>query len=109
MEIRRYRVEFYVSNEGRSPFLEWLNSLDIKTQQRVEARVARLRSGNFGDHKYLQSGISELRFSFGSGFRVYYSKQNESLLFLLHGGDKGSQKRDIKKAIQYLKTLQGEV
>jgi putative addiction module killer protein len=108
VETRRYRVEFYVSNEGRSPFLEWLNSLDIKTQQRVEARMARLRTGNFGDHKYLQEGISELRFSFGSGFRVYYSKQSESNLLLLNGGNKSSQNRDIEKAIQYLKTHQGE-
>ncbi|MEE8434229.1 MAG: type II toxin-antitoxin system RelE/ParE family toxin [bacterium] len=88
--------------------LKWLNSLDIKTQQRVEARMARLRTGNLGDHKYLQDGISELRFSFGSGFRVYYSKQGESILLLLHGGDKSSQKRDIEKAIQYLKIHQGE-
>jgi len=57
-------------------------------------------SGHFGDTKRLDRGVSELRFRSGSGFRVYYSKHQDTVVILLCGGDKSSQQRDIQKAIQ---------
>ena len=42
--------------------------------------------------------MSELRITFGPGYRVYLKKQGDVVVVLLAGGDKSSQKRDIERA-----------
>jgi putative addiction module killer protein len=42
--------------------------------------------------------MSELRFTFGPGYRVYCTRQGDVVVILLCGGDKGSQERDIERA-----------
>lgn len=96
-----WEIEVYTDEKGKSPFAEWLFSLDTSAQLRVAARIDRMRDGNFGDSKTLQEGLSELRFHFGSGYRVYYGKVGRRIVLLLCGGDKGSQQRDMKKALKY--------
>jgi putative addiction module killer protein len=61
-----------------------------------------MSEGNFGDTRPVGDGVSELRFSFGPGYRIYYTRrQNDgTLIILLAGGDKGSQRRDISLAKQ---------
>ena len=41
-----------------------------------------------------------MRVDYGPGYRVYYCRRGQSVVVLLAGGDKGSQARDIKKAIR---------
>ena len=95
----------YVTKNGRNPFREWLLGLrDAKTRARVRARLNRVRLGNFGDSHSVGSGISELRMTFGSGYRVYYGRRGDSVVILLCGGDKATQRRDIVKAKQYWAT-----
>ena len=65
------------------------------------SRLDRLKEGNFGDHKAVGEGVYELRFFFGSGYRVYFGKSGDKLILLLCGGNKSSQQRDIKKAKHY--------
>jgi putative addiction module killer protein len=50
-----------------------------------------MSEGNFGDTRPVGDGVSELRFSFGPGYRIYYTRrQNDgTLIILLAGGDKG--------------------
>ncbi len=43
----------------------------------------------------------EMRLFFGAGYRVYFAEDGETLVVLLCGGDKSSQKKDIQMAIQY--------
>ena len=96
-EIRLYRT-----NAGTVPFSEWFDSLgDIKTQQRIDARLARMRLGNFGDAKAIGEGVHELRLDFGPGYRIYFGQEGRTIVILLCGGDKSSQQRDIKKAKQF--------
>ena len=51
-----------------------------------------------GDVKYFD-GIGELRIDYGPGYRVYFTKRGQTIIILLSGGDKSSQKRDIKRAV----------
>ena len=97
----QYEIEFYVRKNGATPFEEWLQSLDQKTHNRIMARLDRVQLGNFGDHKTVGKGVSELRFFFGSGYRAYYGIDKGKLVLLLNGGDKKSQNKDITRAQEY--------
>ncbi len=83
------------------PFDDWFDSIhDQRMQAAVDARLARVRAGNFGDYKSVGGGVFELRISFGPGLRVYYGLQDQEIVILLGGGDKRSQQRDIRRAQQ---------
>lgn len=85
-----------------NPYRKWFeNTRDLKTKARIEVRLSRIELGNFGDHKPVGDGIFELRFTFGSGYRVYYGLDGESVVLLLLGGDKNTQTNDIQKAKKY--------
>jgi putative addiction module killer protein len=65
---------------------------------RVQARVLRFELGNLGDHKSVGSGVWEARLAFGPGYRIYFGKDGESVILLLLGGAKSTQRRDIRHA-----------
>ena len=86
---------------GIVPFDEWFDSLrDKRMQAAVDARLTRVRAGNFGDFKSVGDGVFELRISFGSGLRVYYGLHGRQIVVLVGGGDKRGQSRDIRRAQQ---------
>ncbi len=86
---------------------KWLARLrDASVKLRVLARLAMVENGHFGDCKQITTDLFELRFFFGSGLRIYYTIQNDKVVFLLAGGDKSSQKRDIAKATEFLAELE---
>jgi putative addiction module killer protein len=60
-----------------------------------------VETGNFGDFRSVGDGVSELRFTFGAGFRVYYGLKGETIVILLIGGDKSGQEKDIEKAKEF--------
>ena len=85
-------------------FLEWVDNLsDLRARARIQARVKRLATGNPGDVRPVGSGVSEMRIHFGPGYRVYFTRRDESVLLVIAGGDKDSQSRDIEKAIRIAK------
>lgn len=87
-------------------FDSWFSRLkDKQTKTRIQARIDRVEEGNFGDHKSISDGVFELRFFFGSGYRVYYCQHGEQIVILLAGGDKSSQESDIRTAIELVKAL----
>jgi putative addiction module killer protein len=87
--------------EQTDTFAKWLRKLrDVTAKRRILKRLADIGdTGNFGDHKAVGDGVSELRFFFGSGYRVYYTMRGETIVLLLAGGDKASQSRDIAAAV----------
>lgn len=88
-------------------FSKWIDSLkDIRLRSRILVRIERLSFGNPGDVKPIGEGVSELRLNYGSGYRIYYKKYGKSIIVLLIGGDKKSQSKDIKTALQLAKYLQ---
>ena len=102
-----FDVRRYLSEEGRDYIEEWLESLeDPATRARIEIRIQRLTRGLFGDTKYLQEGVHELRLDFGPGYRIYFGKDGNRIVMLLCGGDKSTQKKDIRNAIEYWEDYQ---
>ena len=96
---------FYRSDE----FDAWLAALKDKTgRARIALRIRSAEHGNFGDCEPVGEGVSEMRIHFGSGYRVYFTRRGEVLYLLLLGGDKSSQKRDIKRAIEMARALDKE-
>lgn len=95
---------YYQTSSGRRPFPEWLDALqDSEACGRIEARLARLLSGNFGDSEYVGEGVTELRIDWGPGYRVYFARLGEVVVLLLCGGDKRTQQRDIERAKDYFR------
>ena len=84
-----------------SVYSRWLAGLrDRQAILRINERLRRLLLGNPGDVAPVGEGVSELRIDYGPGYRVYYLQRGEALVILLAGGDKDSQPRDIRRAIQ---------
>ncbi|WP_082640092.1 MULTISPECIES: type II toxin-antitoxin system RelE/ParE family toxin [unclassified Aureimonas] len=71
---------------------------DRQARSRIQIRLDHIEEGGFGDHKSVGDGVSELRFDFGPGYRVYYTQRGNVIVILLWGGDKSTQQGDIRKA-----------
>ena len=97
------KIIIYAADNGKSPFDKWREKLDNGAKTIIRVRLARIAGGDFGDHKMLIGcdGVCELRIAYGPGYRIYYGKRGMTVVVILAGGDKGSQKRDIEKARQY--------
>lgn len=90
-------------------FDAWLSALKDKIgRARIAHRIRSAEHGNFGDCESVGEGVSEMRVHVGPGYRVYYTRRVEVVYLLLLGGDKSSQKRDIKRAIEMARTLDKE-
>lgn len=96
-------IREYLTRDGRNPFREWLDEVDVSVRARIQARVLRIELGNIGDHKSVGGGVWEARLMFGAGYRIYFGKDGSSVILLLLGGEKASQKEDIRRARQYWK------
>ena len=87
-------------------FEHWMGSLrDFKVQVRLLKRLKKVELGLLGDVKPVGDGVFEMRVHVGPGYRVYYTRRGQVIYLLLLGGDKSTQKRDIKRAKALLKTL----
>jgi len=88
-------------------FDSWFKSVkDIQSRARIVNRLDQVEKEHFGDHKFLASNQYELRFFFGSGYRIYYTTKGEKIVLLLSGGDKSRQTKDIKKALDLVTELE---
>jgi len=80
-------------------FSSWLGALrDLRAQARIVARLRKMELGNLGDWKSVGGPVCEARIDYGPGYRLYFTRDGETVVILLCGGDKASQRRDIAKA-----------
>lgn len=87
-------------------FDDWFAGLrDIRARVRIQARIDRAELGNFGDAEPVGEGVSEMRIHYGPGYRVYFTQRGMEVVILLAGGDKASQSRDIKRALDLARQL----
>ncbi len=100
MRIIEREIKLLVLPDKTCPFAEWFDAIkDIKTSATIDARLARVASGNFGNHKEVGHGVCELKIDFGPGYRVYYAEYDQTIVMLLGGGTKKRQSSDIQEAI----------
>ena len=96
------QVLHYREGDGRIPYRDWLDTVtDPIGYSAIQVKEDRLARGLFGDHKMVGDGVWELRIDTGPGYRVYYARAGKMVVILLCGGDKRSQKTDIKTAKAY--------
>lgn len=89
-------------------FDSWLRDLrDQLGKARIISRIRSAEAGNFGDCEPVGGGISEMRIHVGPGYRIYFCRRDKVVYLLLCGGDKSSQKKDIKDAKRILTELGG--
>jgi len=87
----------------------WLSGLKDKLgRARIAHRIRSAEMGNFSDCEPVGEGVSEMRVHVGPGYRAYFTRRADAAYLLLLGGDKSSQKRDIRRAILMARTLNKE-
>lgn len=87
-------------------FDAWFAGLkDMQVVRRVQARIDRAEDGNFGDCEPVGEGVSEMRIHYGPGYRVYFVKRGMEIVILLAGGNKSTQSKDIKTALEIARKL----
>lgn len=91
-------------------FSKWLKGLkDPMGKASVLRRIERAESqGNFGDHQSVGDNVSEMRIFVGPGYRLYYTQVGDEVVWLLVGGDKSSQKKDIELAKEMAADIHGQ-
>jgi putative addiction module killer protein len=95
--------------ERSQVFADWLDSLrDTIGKARIIARLRAAEHGSFGDYVSVGASVYEMRVHHGPGYRVYFTRRDEVVYLLLVGGDKSTQKRDIKRAIQMAQNIGNE-
>ena len=87
-------------------YARWFSRVrDRQARVRIDSRIRRLSLGNPGDVRPVGEGVSEIRIDYGPGYRLYFVRQGEDLVILLAGGDKDSQDRDIRRALELARGL----
>jgi len=101
--VQQYDLQRCHTDDNRIPIQEWLDSLDVRTRARIRICIDRMEDGNFGDVWPVGGGVSETRIDFGPGFRIYFARHG-NVVHLLNGGNKSTQKSDIKYAKDFWKS-----
>ncbi|MDF7631007.1 type II toxin-antitoxin system RelE/ParE family toxin [Erwiniaceae bacterium L1_55_4] len=104
-----YTTQRYQDADGKIPYTEWIIKLrkkDPRAAAKIDTRVDRAESGNFGDYRFEREGVWELKIDYGPGYRVYYALDGDRIILLLIGGDKASQKQDLAKAVKFWREYQ---
>ncbi|AXS85182.1 MULTISPECIES: type II toxin-antitoxin system RelE/ParE family toxin [Marinobacter] len=90
-------------------FASWLSKLrDPIGKASVIRRIKRARKGNFGDHEPVGDDVSEMRLFNGPGYRLYYTMVKDKVYWLLVGGDKSTQEKDIARAKEMAADIHGK-
>ncbi len=100
-EGEKYLLKKLVLENDVCPYNEWFETLSEDDQIMVIDRMARVRQGSFGEINVIDEGVWEFKFRKGRALRIYYGQIGKIVLLLLIGGDKKTQRRDIKKAIEF--------
>ncbi len=89
-------------------YRKWFDSLqDRVARARIDIRIRRFSLGNAGDVKSVGESVFEIRIDHGPGYRIYYMQRNNEIVILLCGGDKSTQSKDINRAHELARDMEG--
>jgi len=92
--------------EQTETFSAWFHELkDIRARARIKARIERAGKGNFGDWSPEGGKVRAMCIDYGPGYRLYFTIRDKRIIFLLCGGDKRTQKADIRQAHKLAKEI----
>ncbi|WP_347361802.1 type II toxin-antitoxin system RelE/ParE family toxin [Vibrio vulnificus] len=95
-----------ITIERTKLFTKWVGKLkDPKAKAAILSRVQKLKQGLYGDAEPVGEGVTELRVHVGKGYRVYLKHRESRIIVILCGGNKKTQKSDIKLAKAVAKQL----
>ena len=87
-------------------FSKWFDGLkDRQAKARIDRRIKNAARGVYGDVKPVGENVSELRFHFGPGYRIYFTERNGILFIVLAGGTKKTQSEDIILAKEIARSI----
>jgi putative addiction module killer protein len=90
--------------EKTEEFNAWLNGLrNSKARQVIAKRIDIMSSGSLGETRSLGDSLFEAKIHYGPGYRLYFINRGGRIIVLLCGGDKSTQKHDIKRAKELAK------
>ena len=94
-----YMNSIMIEVRQTAEFSGWLRRLkDAHAVARIVARIRRMELGNPGDARSVGKRVMEMRIDYGPGYRIYYVQRGDALVLLLCGGDKRTQRQDIRRA-----------
>ena len=92
--------------ETTEVFDTWIESIrDGKTRMLIVKRIDVMASGSLGETRSLGNSLFEAKIRYGPGYRLYFVNKGKRIIVLLCGGDKSTQKQDIKNAEELAKEL----
>ena len=101
-------LKFYQTAAGKTPFQDWLENIkDPVLMAKINNRLQFLAQGYMPDFDHVGQGVFETRIHTGGGIRIYFYPHKNTLIILLCGGIKKTQKKDIQKAIEYANDFRG--
>lgn len=92
-------------------FDRWFRKLkDRQAVAKILIRIQRIEErGNLGDCESVGGEIRELRIHYAKGYRIYFASYENKIILLLNGGDKSTQRNDIKKAKNLWEIFKSEI
>ncbi len=91
-------------------FDKWLKKLkDRQAKAIIQVHLNRLIENKFGKIKPIIDGVYEKKINYGPGYRIYFMRFDQNIIILLCGGDKSTQKNDIKQAKNLIKDVEKEM
>jgi putative addiction module killer protein len=92
--------------ETTGEFDTWLENIrDGKTQKVIVKRIRSMSLGSLGETRSLMDGLFEAKIRYGPGFRLYFVNKGTKIIVVLCGGDKSTQKQDVKRAREMAKEI----
>lgn len=80
-------------------FAAWHAGLrDLRAKVAIARRIEQAESGNLGKFRSVGGGVSEMKIELGAGYRLYFTVRGQQVIVLLAGGDKSTQRTDIRRA-----------
>lgn len=98
----KWTIEYYKVSDEKIPVKEFINSLNVKTQNKIFELIGLLKEFgiNLGmphSKKVTGSPLWELRILGGNNIRIFYIAKTGKTFLLLHGFQKKKQKTDIRE------------